>query len=142
MTFLNVLKSKTPFLSMLLPRTKDERLIDPRLQTPHGGSPSSPHGFTQLILFQYQLLCHLLYRSINTVPGSADLQDASAIRSHIFLAFITLWTITFFPSDFHTSMSPFHLASYSGSEGSGKTRGQSPSFSTASIKLSEIHTER
>ncbi len=29
-----------------------DKFIDPRLHTPHGGKPSSPHGFTQFILFQ------------------------------------------------------------------------------------------
>src|SRR3989344_602777 len=79
---------------------------------------------------------------MNTVPGSALLQAASAIRSQIFLAFTTLRTTTFFPKDFQTSISPSHFSSYSGSPGSGKTRGQSASFSTACINLSDTQTER
>ncbi len=47
-----------------------------------------------------------------------------------------------FPSCFHTSKSPFHFSSYSGSEVSGKTKGQSASFSTASMNESEMHNER
>ncbi len=79
---------------------------------------------------------------MNTTPGSADLHAASAIRSQIFLALTTLCTFIFFPRLFHTSISPSHFSSYSGSLTSGKTRGQSAFFSTASIKPSEIHSER
>src|SRR3990167_9658063 len=48
----------------------------------------------------------------------------------------------FFPNFFQASRSPVHFLSYSGSLISGKTNGQSLSFSTASIKVSEIQTER
>src|SRR3989338_870562 len=111
--------------------------MEHKLHTPHAGRPSSPQGLTQFILLKYQLLFHLLYLSMKTTPGSAEAQAASPIKSQSFLALTVLYTLTFLPALIQSSRYPSHLVSYSGSEVSGNTSGQSASFFTASINLSE-----